>query len=401
MWLTNASVYDVRTGKYRRQDLQVDKGRIAGLAAKAPRHDAAVDLDGAFLLPGFFDCHVHICVDTRAKSVASLWQGALPGTIALFAASAARKMLLCGITTARDVGGWDYHEIAVREAINSGLIEGSRLFCAGKILSMTSASTPMWRGMYEECDGPAEVRKAARKQLAMGANFIKLLATGAVNSSKYERADTIQLRADEITAAVEIANDNLSYVAAHAHALPGIRNAVECGCRTVEHGTFGNESVFKLMAKKDCWLVPTSCTATAFLDDEKVASEQPAHIEARYRQLHERKMAMLRLAAKAGVKVAMGTDMGTVGNHPGDNMRELEVMVQSRAFSPRAAIASATLEAAKMMRLEQDLGTLEVGRIADVIAVSEDPLKDITALRQKLFFVMKQGQVYRNDRISG
>jgi len=188
MWLKNASVYDVCTGKCERQDLQVEEGRIASMGGKAPSHAEAIDLDGAFLLPGFFDCHVHICVDTHAKSVANLWQGALPGTIALFAASAAKKMLLCGITTARDVGGWDYHEIAVREAINSGLIVGPRLFCAGKILSMTSASTPMWRGMYEECDGPAEVRKAARKQLAMGANFIKLLATGAVNSSKYERA---------------------------------------------------------------------------------------------------------------------------------------------------------------------------------------------------------------------
>ena len=153
---------------------------------------------GAFLLPGFFDCHVHICVPTDASDPSRLWTNALPGEIAIYAARAARRLLMCGITTAREVGGWDYHEIAVRESIGQGLIEGPRLYCAGKILTITSSTTPYYRGMYEEADGAEEVKKAARKQLAQGADLIKILATGAITSTKYEKAEAIQYRPEEI-----------------------------------------------------------------------------------------------------------------------------------------------------------------------------------------------------------
>ena len=168
-----------------------------------------------------------------------IWIHELPGEIVLYAARAARRLLMGGITTARDVGGWDYHEIAVRESIGKGLIEGPRLYCSGRILSITSSTTPYFRGMYEEADGVEAVKKAARQQLAQGADFVKLLATGAVTSTKYEKAEAIQYRPEEIAAAVAIARDNLTYVAAHAHAKEGIRNAVEAGCRSVEHGSFG------------------------------------------------------------------------------------------------------------------------------------------------------------------
>lgn len=397
MWLTGGKIYDVNEGAFRPGDMRVENGRIAEIG-KAPSHVAdASDVAGAWLLPGFFDCHVHICVNTYSPDPNNPWANALPGTIAIFAAAAARRMLMCGITTAREVGGWDYHEIAVREAINSGMIPGPRLYCAGKILTITSSTTPYYVGMYEECDGPAEVRKAARKQLAMGADLIKLLVTGAVTSTKYERYDAIQLRPDEIRAAVEIAQDNFKHVAAHAHALEGIRNAVECGCRTVEHGSYGDEAVFRLMAERECWLVPTMCITTAMFADPAFAGRVPAHIRDRYRDIHELRVEMLKTAKRTGVKIAMGTDVGTPGNHAGDNMQELEVMVKQCGFTPAEAIWSATMEAARMMRLDGDLGSLEAGKLADIIAVPEDPLDDIAALR-RVFFVMKEGVVYRNDR---
>jgi imidazolonepropionase-like amidohydrolase len=264
-------------------------------------------------------------------------------------------------------------------------------------LTITSSTTPYYRGMYEECDGPAEVRKAARRQLAMGADFLKLLVTGAVTSTKYERADTIQLRPDEIAAAVEIANDNFTHVAAHAHALDGIRNAIECGCRTVEHGSYGDEAVFNLMAGRDCWLVPTMCIATAMFADPAFSARVPPHISERYREIHKLRVKMLETAKRCGVKIAMGTDVGTPGNHAGDNMQELEVMVNKCGFSPQEAIWSATMEAARMMKLEGDLGSLEPGKTADVIALPSDPLADISSLR-RVFFVMRTGRVYRNDR---
>ena len=400
MWLAGGQVYDVATGAFRSGDLRVEHGRIVEIG-QAPHTGAdKVDFHGAYLLPGFFDCHVHICVDTYSPDPNNPWATSLPGTIALFAADAARKLLMSGITTAREVGGWDYHEIAVREAINSGRIPGPRLYCAGKILTITSSTTPYYRGMYDECDGPSEVRKAARRQLSMGADFIKLLVTGAVTSTKYERADAIQLRPDEISAAVEIARDNFTHVAAHAHALEGIRNAIECGCRTVEHGSYGDEAVFRLMAGHDCWLVPTMCITTAMFADSRFSARVPPHISARYREIHKVRVEMLKTAKRCGAKIAMGTDVGTPGNHAGDNMQELEVMVNECGFSPQEAVWSATMEAARMMKLSSDLGSLEVGKIADVIAVTNDPLEDISVLR-RVFFVMKNGQICRNDRGEG
>ena len=396
MWLTGGRIYDVARGTFHSGDLRIEGGRIAE-SAKAPRAvKDRIELDGAYLLPGFFDCHVHICVDTYSPDPNNPWGRSLPGTIVLFAAEAARKLLMCGITTAREVGGWDYHEIAVRDAINRGQIPGPRLFCAGKILTITSSTTPYYIGMYEECDGPHEVRKAARKQLAMGADLIKLLVTGAVTSTQYERSDAIQLRPDEIRAAVEIASDNFKHVAAHAHALDGIRNAIACGCRTVEHGSYGDEAVFRLMAERDCWLVPTMCITGAMFADPQFAARVPAHIRERYRDIHKVRVEMLKTAKRCGAKIAMGTDVGTPGNHAGDNMQELEVMVKECGFSCREAIWSATMEAARMMSLSDDLGSLDEGKMADVIAVPADPLEDIAALRN-VFFVMKDGVVYRND----
>jgi imidazolonepropionase-like amidohydrolase len=251
--------------------------------------------------------------------------------------------------------------------------------------------------MYEEADGPDAVRHAARQQLARGANFIKLLATGAITSTKYERADAIQYRREEIAAAVEIAGDNFTYVAAHAHALEGIRNAVASGCRTIEHGSFADEAVFRQMAAADCWLVPTLCTGPAMFRDAAFSSRVPPHIRERYQEVQKSRTQSMAIARACGVKIAMGTDVGTPGNHAGDNMQELEVMVNEAKFSPRAAISAATMEAARMMRLEKELGAIEPGKIADVIAVPGDPLDDIASMR-RVFFVMKEGRVYRNDR---
>src|SRR5438552_6433777 len=197
-WIVNTRLVDVRSGEILPRHVEVEGNRIKAISSTLParREGQVIDLDKAYLLPGFFDCHVHICTDSRTSNLADAWGNALPGTIALHAAANARRLLMSGITTARDVGGWDYHEIAVREAIRAGWIEGPRFFCAGRILTITSSSTHYWRGMYEEADGPDAVRKAARKQLAQGADFLKVLATGAVASSIYEKSSAVQLRKD-------------------------------------------------------------------------------------------------------------------------------------------------------------------------------------------------------------
>jgi imidazolonepropionase-like amidohydrolase len=397
-WITNGKVIDVRSGRVEQKHIRIDAGRVTAVSAQIPANPEGpiIDLSGAHLLPGFFDCHVHICVDTYNGNVAEGWGAALPGTIALYAARAARRLLMAGITTARDVGGWDYHEIAVREAIRAGWIEGPRLYCAGRILSMTSSSTPYWRGMYEEADGPDAIRKAARQQLAKGANFIKLLATGAVTSSAYESAHAVQYREEEIRAAVEIAEDNFTYVAAHAHAPAGIRHAVNAGCRSIEHTIYGDEAVYRLMAERGTFLVPTVCVSPAMFRDPTIAAGAPDHVRRRYAEIHEIHVANISLARRLGVRIAMGTDAGTPGNHCGDNMQELEVMVRRAGFSSLEAIQAATIGAAAMMRLENDLGALEPGKLADIIATEENPLDDIGALRS-VHFVMKEGRIAKHE----
>ena len=397
MWLKGGRVYDQRKRAFRPGDIRIE-GNVIAEIGKAPRGaKGAVDLDGAYLLPGFFDCHVHITLDTTAADPNNPWGDALPGTIALHAARMAGRLLDCGITTAREVGGWDYHEIAVREAINAGHIPGPRLYCAGRLLSVTTGTIGYYRGMYEEANGVDAVRAAARKQLSMGADFIKVMATGAITSTKYEKAEAIQYRLEEIQAAVDIATDNLTHVAAHAHALAGIRNAVEAGCRSIEHGSFGDEAAYRLMAERGTWLVPTLCTTPAMKRDPAFVAVVPPHILDRYERVHATRVHNVKLAHRCGVRIAMGTDVGTPGNHCGDNMQELEVMVNEAGLSPREAIEAATLSAARLMGVDASLGSLEPGKLADVIAVDRDPLADIGALRE-VFFVMKDGRVHRNDR---
>lgn len=395
MWLHNANVYDVEKARFSPADVEVRDGRIAAIG-QAPAGAEIVDMAGAHLLPGFIDCHVHICAKSDAPNPNNVWQGVLPGEIVLYAARGARRMLMCGITTARDVGGWDYHEIAVREAIAAGWIEGPRLVCSGRILSITSSTTPYYPGMYEEADGVEAVKSAARLQLSKGADFIKLLATGALTSTKYEKAEAIQYRREEIAAAVAIAEDNMTYVAAHAHAKEGIVNAVECGCRSIEHGSFGDETAYRLMAERGAWLVPTVCVMPALFRDDGFAAMTPEHIRARYRDLHVIRMENMKLARRLGVPVAMGTDCGTPGNHCGDNMQEPVLMVEEAGFTPAEAIRAATLGAATMMRLDREIGSIAVGKAADLIATAASPLDDIRAL-ERVDFVMKGGRVHKRD----
>ncbi len=397
MLLRNGQVLDLEAGAFVARDVRLEEGRIAelgrGLSAGA---GPEVDLNGAFLLPGFIDCHVHICVNTETANPNNPWRDALPGTIAIWAARAAGRMLQCGITSAREVGGWDYHEIAVRNAVNAGWIPGPRLFCAGRILTMTTATTPYFKGMYEEADGPDAVRAAARKQLAMGADLIKVMASGAITSSEYESADAIQFRPDELQAAVEIATDNFKHVAAHAHCPAAIKNAARAGCRTVEHAALGDRGAFEVMKECGTVLVPTLCTISAMFRDPNFAARVPDHVRKEYARIEETRIAAMRDALDVGVKVAMGTDVGTPGNHAGENMQELEVMVNDAGFSPIEAIRAATLNAAQVIDRGEDLGLIAEGRIADLIACPADPLEDISALRD-VTFVMKDGRVFRDD----
>jgi imidazolonepropionase-like amidohydrolase len=315
--------------------------------------------------------------------------------IAIYAVKAAERTLLGGITTVRDCGGWNYVEMAVRKAIKRGWCVGPRLFLAGRLLSIATSGADYYPGMYEIANGPDEVRAAARRQLARGADFVKVMATGAMLSPENEDARAIQFTLEELRAAAEIARDNFKHMAAHAHACQGIRNAVEAGAASIEHGTFADEEALKYMAERKVTLVPTFCPTTSMLNDPAVNASIPTHLRERLVASRDIRQEMVRQAHRLGVPIAMGTDAGTPGNHHGDNVDECIAMVEEAGLSPADSLRAATVNGARLLRQEHNIGSLTPGKFADLLATHENPLNDIRALK-RLALVMKGGAVHLN-----
>ena len=263
-------------------------------------------------------------------------------------------------------------------------------------MSITTGTVDYYPGMYEVANGPDEVRAAARKQLANGADLVKVMATGAMLSSEREDARAIQFTLAELQAAVEIAHDNHKHCAAHAHALRGIENAVEAGCDSVEHGTFADEAVLRRMAEKGTYLVPTNCAFTSLLRDNRMVESMPPHLRQRMTANQEIHAKAMRAAHHAGVRFAMGTDTGTPGNHHGRNTDECVTMVKEIGMSAPEAIHASTINPARLLRQEDNLGSLDAGKYADIIACRANPLDDIVELT-RVALVMKGGAVYRNE----
>jgi imidazolonepropionase-like amidohydrolase len=397
-WLTGAMVLDTDGERFVRADIGIDGERITAIVPRASpaADDTVVDLDGSWLLPGLIDCHVHLTQPTDQPDPAAAASRS-DAAVALFTAAAARRTLAAGVTTARDVGGWNYVEMAVREAIDGGQIPGPRLFLAGRLLSITTATVAYYPGMYEVADGPDEVRRAVRRQLAHGADLIKVMATGAMLSSETEDARAIQYGLDELRAAVEVAHDSFKPVAAHAHALQGILNAVEAGVDSIEHCTFADDDALARIARAGTFVVPTICAGELLFRDQAIVDAMPAHLRHRMAEFNDLHLATIRRAHEVGARIAMGTDAGTPGNHHGLNAHECVLMSSRCGLSPAESIRTATANAAALLRREGDLGRLAVGTYADVIACGSDPFEDIEELT-RLTFVMKGGQVVRDDR---
>jgi imidazolonepropionase-like amidohydrolase len=212
-------------------------------------------------------------------------------------------------------------------------------------------------------------------------------------SPQNEDAGEVQLSQDEIRAAVEIAEAAGKHVASHAHALEGIRRAVEAGARSIEHGTHADEDMLRRMAERGVFLVPTCSASSAMLADEGIVREIPEHLRRRLTESRDTHVAAVRAAHRLGVPIAMGTDAGTPGNNHGRNAQECVAMVEEVGLTPAESLRSATLQAARLLRSHLDLGSLEPGRFADVIGVEQDPLQDIRALMD-VAFVMKGGRLF-------
>ncbi len=396
-WLVGGNVFDVAKGSFQRADIGIDDERITAITpqAKPDRKDDVHEMPGAWLLPGLIDCHVHLTIPTELADPAA-GANRTDAAVALYTAKAAERTLQAGVTTARDVGGWNYVEMAVRDAINQGLATGPRLFLAGRLLSITTQTVDYYPGMYEVADGPDAVKQAARKQLAKGADLIKVMATGAMLSSENEDARAIQFTLEELKAAVEIAHDNFKHVAAHAHACRGIENCIDAGVDSIEHCTFADEAALKRIAEKGIYIVPTICAGELLIRDNSMVQSMPEHLRKRMLEFNDIHIETIKRAHKMGARIAMGTDAGTPGNHHGMNASECVFMVRDAGMTPAESIHAATINPARLLRQEKNLGSLEAGKFADIIACRGNPLDDIEELT-RIALVMKGGQVYKNE----
>ena len=404
--LKAARLFDGRSDKVVSPGIVVvSNGRIesAGASATIPAGAKVIDLGDATLLPGFIDSHTHLrggaTGDSTARQLTPLTQ-TLPER-ALSAVPMARITLRAGFTTIRDLGGAQFLNIGLREAINKGYIEGPRMLTVVSSLGTTGGHCDSTNGYVANtlapgmenpavANGPDGMRAAVRWNVKYGADVIKVCATGGVMSLN-DDVDSPQLTQEEMNALVDQAHTMGRKVAAHAHGAEGAKRAIRAGVDSIEHGSFLDEEAMKLMVQKGTWYVPTLTAVQGVREAIPKGRLDPRVVKKAQRAIDSIDVAFKRAVAM-GVKIAFGTDAGVFPH--GENAREFGFLVE-RGMTPAGALRAATASASELLGISDRLGTLTPGKIADVIAVPGNPLDDISQT-QKVFFVMKEGVIYRN-----
>lgn len=374
----------------------IQKGFVAPVGT-----DKVINLKNQTVLPGLTDMHVHLESETSKGGESKRYQQN-QADIAFDAAKYAKTTLLAGFTTVRDLGGSGVN-IALRNAINKGTTIGPRVFTSGRTIATTGGHGDPSNALAEKLtldpqymtgvvNGPDECRQAVRQRYKEGADCIKITATGGVLSiAKSGKAP--QFTEEEIKAVVETAKDYGFIVAAHAHGTEGIKRAVRAGVTTIEHGTYMDDEAIELMKQHGTYFVPTIIAGKTVADSAKIPGYYHPLVVPKALEIGPLIQATFAKAYKAGVKIAFGTDSG-VSIH-GYNAYEFQYMVEA-GMPAMEAIKSATFVPATIMGTQKDLGSIETGKIADIIATDGNPLQDIKAMR-KVSFVMKDGVVYKGN----
>ena len=366
--------------------------KVAQGSISLPPTAEKIPLDGMTLLPGFIDAHVHICLDGSPDPITTLLNENQTVTT-LKAARAAERALRAGVTTIRDMGGKDGIDLGLRQAVNSGLVAGPRMQVSGRLICMTGGHG--WQ-IGREANGPDDVRRAARDQIKAGADIVKLMATGGVMTPSVEPGSE-QLTEEELWAGVEEAHKAGKKTATHAMGTRGILNALRAGIDSIEHGVYLDEEAVALMAEKNIPMIPT-ISALYFIETRGVEAGIPAYAVEKTLMVKPYHLESVRMAREAGVAVAAGTDAGTPFNLHGQNLSEIKLLVDYGGFSPMAAIEAGTRVSARVMGLENKLGTIEAGKLADIILVQGNPLDDIDILckPENIRLVMKGGVLVKD-----
>lgn len=375
--------------------LRIDRGFSA-----VPPGAQLIDLKTKSVLPGLIDCHVHIEWEQSRGSYTEKYL-LNDADIAFRAAVYARRTLDAGFTTVRDLGGTGVN-IALRNAIDKGWTSGPRIITAGRVLSVTGGHGDVTTGSRWDlfdpplpevgiADGPDECRTAVRTQIKRGADCIKVCATGGVLSLARD-GRLPHYSEEELVTIVKTARDMGVDVAAHAHGDEGMRRAVEAGVVTIEHGSFMSEATMDAMIKHGTWYVPTLTAGHAVSDSAKFATGFfPELVRTKALDIGPQIQSTTAKVYKRGVKIVFGTDAGVFPH--GKNKLEFLYMAEA-GMKNTDILRAATLEAATMLRLNDKIGALEAGKLADIVAVDGDPISDIRAML-KVVFVMKDGVVIR------
>jgi len=350
------------------------------------KKDKVFDISGKSILPGLIDAHVHLCLDGSPDPITSLLKDSTP-QLTLKAAHHARQTLDAGVTTIRDMGGKDYVDLAIRDGIESGLLQGPRMICSGRVVCMTGGHG--WQ-FCREADGTDEIREAVREQLKMGVNFVKLIATGGVMTKGVDPGAT-QFTLEELLAGVEEAKKAGRRTATHAQGTEGIKNSLWAGVNSIEHGFFLDDEAIELMLEMNAYLVPT-LNAPYQIIRGGVKGGVPRYAVEKSKSVMKSHFQSVRRAYKSKIPIAMGTDAGTPFNCHGENSKEMELLVKA-GMTPMEAVVATTKIASEVLGLEKKIGTLEKGKLADLIVVDGHPLKDIQLLQKKdkILAIMKEG----------
>ena len=358
-----------------------------------------IDLSDRFVLPGLIDGHMHCTSNGDTREIPGYYptsaEATLNGVVNL------KKDLLAGFTTVRDEGCNDFEDVALKKAINAGKIDGPRMITSGKCLTATGGHADsrypyyLESGQHESlvCDSPDAARKAARMVFKYGADQIKLMGTGGVMSMGDEPGAP-EFTYEEMKAALDVANSRGRMSSVHAHGAEGMKIAIRAGIHSIEHGMLMDDEAIDMMAEHQTFLIPTIVAAKAIVENGVASGIHPENVEKAARCVANH-YENLKKCLEKGVPICFGTDAGTPGNYHGTQTREFGFM-QEAGLPTAYILQAATSRTARLLRMDDKIGTVEKGKLADLVAVPEDPFENIKTM-ENVCFVMKDGKVYKNN----